>query len=157
MILTINGKNYELKFGLGFLAEMNKRKPAEFEGMKTGYGAMALFNVGQFLGDPLAFYDLIKAATAEAPQKPSNEELEMYLTQLITEGRIDQVFESIMAEVKKSPILAYAMKVQQSQEQAVTTQPQMTVAEQPQQAVQQAIVTATPTMTASPFSSLGVV
>ena len=60
MILTINGKNYELTFGLGFLAEMNKRKPAELEGMKTGYGAMALFNVGQLLGDPLAFYDLLK-------------------------------------------------------------------------------------------------
>ena len=55
MILTINGKNYELTFGLGFLAEMNKRKPAELEGMKTGYGAMALFNVGQLLGDPLAY------------------------------------------------------------------------------------------------------
>ena len=57
MILTINGKNYELTFGLGFLAEMNKRKSAEFEGMKTGYGAMALFSVGQFLGDPLAYRD----------------------------------------------------------------------------------------------------
>ena len=88
MILTINGKKYELTFGLGFLAEMNNRKPAELAGMKTGYGAMALFNVGQLLGDPLAFYDLIKAATAEAPQKPINEELEAYLVQLITEGRV---------------------------------------------------------------------
>ena len=132
MILTINGKNYELKFGLGFLAEMNKRKPAEFEGMKTGYGAMALFNVGQFLGDPLAFYDLIRAATAEASQKPSNEELESYLEQLITEGRIEQVFTSVLAEVKKSPILAYAMKVQgdQAPQAPAPAQPQMTVVEQ---------------------------
>ncbi|HFI0168446.1 TPA: tail assembly chaperone [Streptococcus suis] len=154
MILTINGKNYELKFGLGFLAEMNKRKPAEFEGMKTGYGAMALFNVGQFLGDPLAFYDLIKAATAEAPQKPSNEELEAYLTQLIVEGRIEQVFTSVLEEVKKSPILAYAMKVQGDQAPQVQApaqpQPQMTVVEQAPLQVTPTDTT-TPTQTVSQF------
>ena len=152
MILTVNGKDYELTFGLGFLAEMNKRKPAEFEGMKTGYGAMALFSVGQFLGDPLAFFDLIKAATAEAPQKPSNEELEAYLIQLIKEGRIDSVFNSIMNEVKKSPILAYAMKIQGEQPQ-VPVQPQMTVVEpQPQPQPQpQMTDTVTHTQTASQF------
>ena len=149
MILTINGKNYELTFGLGFLAEMNKHKPAELEGMKTGYGAMALFNVGQLLGDPLAFYDLIKAATAEAPQKPSNEELEAYLVQLITEGRVEQVFESIMAEVKKSPILAYAMKIQGDQAPQVAqptltvAQPQVEVPQQPAQGVDTNTVTQT--------------
>ena len=146
MILTINGKNYELTFGLGFLAEMNKRKPAEFEGMKTGYGAMALFSVGQFLGDPLAFFDLIKAATAEAPQKPSNEELEAYLIQLINERRIDQVFSNIMTEVKKSPLLAYAMKIQGDQAPQATTQSQMTVVEQASQTD-----TVTHTQTASQF------
>lgn len=141
MILTINGKNYELTFGLGFLAEMNKRKPAEFEGMKTGYGAMALFNMGQLLGDPLAFYDLVKAATAEATQKPSNEELEAYLTQLITENRIDTVFSEIMVEVKKSPILAYAMKVQEQPQ--TVAQPQLTVVDPSQQTA----TTSTPTAT----------
>ena len=137
MILTINGKNYELKFGLGFLAEMNKRKPAEFEGMKTGYGAMALFNVGQFLGDPLAFYDLIKAGTAETPQKPSNEELEAYLTQLIVEDRIEQVFTSVLEEVKKSPILAYAMKIQGDQAPQAPTQAPQTGTITPTQTVSQ--------------------
>lgn len=141
MILTINGKNYELTFGLGFLAEMNKRKPAEFEGMKTGYGAMALFNMGQLLGDPLAFYDLVKAATAEATQKPSDEELEAYLTQLIVENRIEAVFGDIMDEVKKSPILAYAMKVQEQPQ--TVAQPQLTVVDPSQQTA----TTSTPTAT----------
>ena len=153
MILTINSKNYELTCGLGFLAEMNKRKPAEFEGMKTGYGAMALFNVGQFLGDPLAFYDLIKAATAEAPQKPSNEELEAYLTQLIVEGRIEQVFTSILTEVKKSPILAYAMKIQGDQApQAPAQAPVQTQA--PMTVVEQAPFPVTPTNTTTPTQTV---
>lgn len=130
MILNINGKNYELTFGLGFLAEMNKRRSAEFEGMKTGYGAMALFNIGQFLGDPQAFYDLIKAGTAQAPQKPSNEDLEIFLVQHIQDGSIDKLFNDIMTEVKKSPILAYAMKIQGDQApQATSAQPQMAVVE----------------------------
>ncbi|MEQ9809182.1 tail assembly chaperone [Streptococcus jiangjianxini] len=153
MILTINGKNYELTFGLGFLAEMNKRKPAEIEGMKTGYGAMALFNAGQLLGDPLAFYDLVKAATAEAPQKPSNEELEVYLTQLIMEGRMDAVFNDIMTEIKKSPILAYAMKIQGDQALQVApvqTQPQLNVVDSPQ-STQAVTDISTPTQTVSPY------
>lgn len=115
MILTINNKNYELKFGLGFLAEMNKRKSAEFEGIKTGYGALALFNAGQLLGDPLALFDLVKAATAVAPQKPSNEDLELWLEQIIAEGRFDEVFNNIMLELKKSQILSFAMKIQNDQ------------------------------------------
>ena len=153
MILTINSKNYELTFGLGFLAEMNKRKPAEFEGMKTGYGAMALFNVGQFLGDPLAFYDLIKAATAEAPQKPSNEELEAYLTQLIVEGRIEQVFTSILTEVKKSPILAYAMKIQGDQAPQAPAQA-LVQTQAPMTAVEQAPFPVTPTNTTTPTQTV---
>lgn len=148
MILTINNKNYELTFGLGFLAEMNRRKPAEFEGMKTGYGAMALFNVGQLLGDPLAIYDLIRAATAEAPQKPSNKELEEYLSQLIVEGRLDQVFASILDEVKKSPILAYAMKIQGGQAPQAVVKPQMAVVDQTQEIQMD---TNTPTPTVSPY------
>ena len=147
MILTINGKNYELTFGLGFLSEMNKRKSAEFEGMKTGYGAMALFSVGQFLGDPLALYDLIKAATAEAQQKPSNDELEVYLTQLAVENRIDHVFDLIMSEVKKSPILAYAMKIQGDQAPQVQAQQHMAVVEQATQTTD----TTTPTQTVSQY------
>ncbi|MBF0699426.1 tail assembly chaperone [Streptococcus danieliae] len=148
MILTINNKNYELTFGLGFLAAMNKHKPAEFEGMKTGYGAMALFNVGQALGDPLALYDLIRAATAASPQKPSNKELEDYLTQLVVEGRLDQVFANILEEVKKSPILAYAMKIQGGQAPQVAANQQMTVVGQ---APEIQTDTNTPTPTVSPY------
>ncbi|MFS1663351.1 tail assembly chaperone [Streptococcus sp. zg-JUN1979] len=109
MQLTINNKNYPLRFGLGFLKEMNKRHSAEFEGVKTGYGAMALFNAGHLLNDPLAFVDLIRSATVECPQKPSNEELESYIEELILSERYDAVLGEVVAEVKKSPLLIKAM------------------------------------------------
>ena len=130
MILTINNKNYELKFGLGFLAEMNKRKSAQFEGMATGYGAMSILQMGMMMGDPLALLDLIKVATAHCSQKPSNVELEQYLTELAINNQIQAVFESIFNEIKKSPILAYAMKATQMEEvQPTVTEVQPTVTE----------------------------
>lgn len=122
MILTINNKNYELKFGLGFLAEMNKRKSAEIEGVATGYGSMALLQAGMYFSDPLALLDLIKAGTAECPQKPSNEDLEKYITDLAINGKIDNLFELIFEEIKKSPILAHAMKVNKEPLQTPTEQ-----------------------------------
>lgn len=134
MILTINNKNYELQFGLGFLAEMNKRKSAQFEGMATGYGAMQILQMGMMMGDPLALLDLIKVATAHCPQKPSNAELEQYLTELAINKQITNVFESIFNEIKKSPILAYAMKITPTEEviptEVIPTEVQPTV--QPQ-------------------------
>ncbi|MDE8691637.1 tail assembly chaperone, partial [Faecalibacterium sp. DFI.5.82] len=63
MILNIGGREYTLRFGIGFLREMNKLHSVEMEGMKTGYGAMTMFNAGKALNDPLAFIDLIKAGT----------------------------------------------------------------------------------------------
>ena len=58
-----------------------------------------------------------------------------------------------MAEVKKSPILAYAMKIQGDQAPQVTQTPLTTVQPQvevPQQPVQ-VVDTNTPTQTVSPY------
>lgn len=139
MILTINNKNYELQFGLGFLAEMNKRKSAQFEGMATGYGAMSILQMGMMMGDPLALLDLIKVATAHCSQKPSNVELEQYLTELAINNQIQAVFESIFNEIKKSPILAYAMKATQTE----VVQPTVT---EVQPTVQPQVITPTTTV-----------
>ena len=146
MILTINNKNYELQFGLGFLAEMNKRKSAQFEGMATGYGAMQILQMGMMMGDPLALLDLIKVATAHCPQKPSNVELEQYLTELAINKQITNVFESLFNEIKKSPILAYAMKITPTEEvQPTVTEVQSTVTEV-QPTVQPQVITPTTTV-----------
>lgn len=38
MNISINGKDIELKFGIGFVRDMDKRKEQEVEGMKFGVG-----------------------------------------------------------------------------------------------------------------------
>lgn len=112
MILTIGNRDLTLRFGLGFLQEMNKRNSAEYEGIATGYGSMALLSAGYALKDPTAFIDLIRAATAHLPQKPSDLELEEYLEELIANDKYDEVFDSIFEEVKKSPLLRKAMNAE---------------------------------------------
>ena len=111
MILTIGGKEYTLRFGIGFLREMNKLHSVEMEGMKTGYGAMTMFNAGQALNDPLAFIDLIKAGTVTENQKPSNEAIEAYLEDLIVNDKYDKTIEEIVNELKASPLLKKAMNL----------------------------------------------
>lgn len=111
MILTIGNRELTLRFGLGFLQEMNKRNSAEFEGVSTGYGSMALLSAGYALRDPQAFIDLVRAATAHLPRKPSDIELEEYIEDLITSDKYDETFDAIFEEVKKSPLLKKAMQM----------------------------------------------
>lgn len=111
MLLTIGGRDYVLRFGLGFLREMNKLHSAELEGMKTGYGAMTLFNAGQALNDPLALVDIIKAATVTETQKPSNEAIESFIEELIVNETYDQTMTELVDELKKSPLVKKAMNL----------------------------------------------
>ena len=111
MILTIGGKDYTLRFGIGFLREMNKLHSVEMEGMKTGYGAMTMFNAGRAMNDPLALIDLIKSATVTEAQKPSNDAIEEFLEDLIVNEKYDQTIEEIMQELKASPLLKKAMNL----------------------------------------------
>ncbi|MBF0747285.1 hypothetical protein IR073_06470 [Gemella sp. 19428wG2_WT2a] len=122
MQLTINNKNYNLHFGLGFLQEMNKRKSTSFDGMSTGYGALALLSIGSMLQDPLAVVDVIKAATAQALQKPSNEDLEIFLNEKAENGQLDKLIFDLFEEIKKSPLLRYAMKMETGQTNQVPVQ-----------------------------------
>lgn len=113
MILSINGRDFELKFGLEFLHKLNELHSAELEGMKTGYGAMTLISAGIAINDPLAFVDIIKAGTVTLPQKPSNADIEIYLTDLIDKGKYKETLDSIVDEVKTSSLLKLAMNVQE--------------------------------------------
>ena len=113
MILSIDGRDFNLIFGLAFLREINKLHSAELEGMKTGYGAMTLISAGVAINDPLAFVDIIKAGTITAPQKPSDADIEVYLADLIDKGKYKETIDSIIDELKTSSLLKLAMNVQE--------------------------------------------
>lgn len=109
MQLTINNKNYTLYFGLGFLDEINKRQSLVIDNLPTGYGGMSNLYVGLLTDDPSVVVTIIKAATAQALQKPSNEELELFLEHKEEVGEFDKLANDLFEEIKKSPLLRKAM------------------------------------------------
>lgn len=113
MILSINGRDFNLTFGIKFLKGLNKLHSAELEGMKTGYGAMTLISAGVAINDPLAFVNIIKAGTITEPQKPSDADIEAYLTDLIDKGEYKETINSIFDELKAVSLLKLAMNVQE--------------------------------------------
>lgn len=115
MIVTIGGREYTLNFGLGFLRAINAMQSVKMDGVATGYGAMNLIHVGYRMNDPLAFIDVIKAATDHLPQKPSNVDLELYLEELIGAGKFKETFDQLFEELKKSQVLNLAMNIQEAE------------------------------------------
>lgn len=112
MILTINNRNYELVFGLGFLDQANKLYSIEYQGYSTGYGGMGKLVTGIKMGDPLVLNDLIKAGTAQSPQKPSNADIEKFIENSIINGEYDKLLTDFLNEIKKSHILKRAIPAQ---------------------------------------------
>ena len=81
MELTINGKNYELKFGLGFINAIDNIYTQEMHGVSFGMG-LELLNTYLRLGRPTALFNVIKAGTSHLNSKPSNADIESYLEDL---------------------------------------------------------------------------
>lgn len=119
MILTINGREFNLAFGMDFLDYLNKANSIsmEVEGqqMSTGIGGAGL--VGNTLESrlPSTLRLLIKAGTSHLKFKPSNDDISEYINGLISveenEGgeltynkdEYNAIFDEIQAELKKQP------------------------------------------------------
>ena len=95
MVIEINGKEYELKFGMKFLSELNKATDKNQAGMDIRIGVenatLALVS-----GDMLILPDLIKAGTATESNKPTNTQIEKYLD----EADLDELAENFLEELK---------------------------------------------------------
>lgn len=119
MILTINGRDFNLAFGMDFLDYLNKASSIsmEVEGqqMSTGIGGAGL--VGNTLESrlPSTLRLLIKAGTSHLKFKPSNEDISEYINSLIVveedengemtynKDEYNLVFDEIKSELKKQP------------------------------------------------------
>lgn len=78
MQLTINGTDYELKFGLRFCREISKDKQQSKYGVDLRIGIEnAVTNL--YTGDVLILPDLVKAATSHLKKKPSDKDIEDFL------------------------------------------------------------------------------
>ena len=105
MNLVINGKDYELYFGLDFINHLDKKYFVEQNGFKLGQGLT--YTVAQIeLGNPNILVDLIIASTVTG-NKPKLEETKKYVE---TEADIEVLMNDFLQSLEKAPVTRFNMK-----------------------------------------------
>ena len=113
MNLTINGKEYALHFGMDFIDEVEKiegmKMEAEGVSLNMGTGGMALLNNKLASYHPSGLRTIIKAGTSTERQKPSNDDINIYLEELANSDDYEQTFDGIVEELGKKPLVLRAL------------------------------------------------
>lgn len=111
MELTINDKNYELKFGLSFINTIDNIYTQKMNGVEFGMG-LEMLNTYLGLGRPTALFNLIKAGTSHLDSKPSNADIESYLEDLAEKDgeKYEKMFDEVNEAMKQAPFLRLTMK-----------------------------------------------
>ena len=105
MYLTINGKDYELHFGLDFIAYLDKKYNVVENGFHLGQGLT--YSVAQMeMGNPLILVDLIAAATITGA-KPRPEDIKKYIE---SEADIEALMTDFLSALQTAPSTRFTMK-----------------------------------------------
>lgn len=112
MELNINGKNYELSFGIKFIREMDKIHEQDLKGIKMGIG-LEMMEAQLSMGRPTALFDVIKCATSHLKSKPSNDDIEAFLEEKAINGELESLFEEVGEATKQAPFLKQALEQNQ--------------------------------------------
>lgn len=118
MLLKINGKEYELRFGFDFIGYINKMSSLEMEAEEginlklSGITGMKLLTVGISQKMPSTLRLLIKGATITEKSIPSNIELENFIDELLEdENTYNEVYDEIVKEMGKRSIVLKEMGI----------------------------------------------
>lgn len=108
--VNIDGKDYELHFGWGFLEYVNNVYGVEQKGQKSQFGGMYILYTGSTLQDPHTLVHIIKAGTITERQKPSNKGITEFIEGLLEEeGAYEELYSQIWNEIEKKPLLRKAL------------------------------------------------
>lgn len=103
MKLTINTKEYELYFGVGFVRELDANAGVSASGVKFGMGLTK--SLPALRGyDPAVLADVIYAATVSENSRPSQKEVDNFID-------TDADLEKLFADVQKEMLSANAVKL----------------------------------------------
>lgn len=98
MQLTINGKVYNFKFGIGFIRELDKKFPTEFDGMKFGFSLQT--KVAElYAGNVAALADVLFVANFTDKERVKQAELDSFLE---TTDELDSIFNDVISELKEN-------------------------------------------------------
>ena len=107
MEFVINGKERELKFGIGFIRKLDDVYKVDYNGIEFGMGLnMANIQLQQF--NPTALSEVIQAAVrGVTSQKQVDEALENYAEE---NNGLGDLFEQVIEEMGKSAIVKDSLK-----------------------------------------------
>lgn len=107
MNFTIDKKEYELNFGIGFLDDLDKIAGVDVQGVSMG---MALTRTLPALKgwDMLALIKVVYSATHATSPRPSYDDVANSIGEL-TDKQIEKLFTDILAELKKSPMVRFSV------------------------------------------------
>lgn len=98
MQLTINGKEYELNFGVRFVREMDKNLGAVMHGINFGMGvAKALAGLNAY--DAAVLADTIYSATVASKKRPSANEVDDFID---SNSDLDSLFKQVKDEMNSA-------------------------------------------------------
>src|SRR5699024_1208554 len=109
MKLTIGKKEYEMKFGLKFIRQIDKAYTQNIEGMEFAMGLQQL-NIYMNMQNPDALYTAIKAGLSHLNTVPSNDQLEEYLEDVFVERKDEVLFKQVQEAMKQAPFLKRQME-----------------------------------------------
>lgn len=103
MKFKIAGKEYELKFGMKFIRQLDISRGVDYQGAEFGLGLhLAFMELLQY--NPTVLTDIIQAAVsheAKVKQKDADEAIEKYAEE--NDG-LESLFEGFKEELGKSPV-----------------------------------------------------
>lgn len=109
MIITINEKEYELHFGWDFIEEINKLNGVEVQGMAMNTGGVTMLDAQLEMNDPVAVKKAVKAGLSTAKSKPSIQEIEDYVVDMIERDEYDDFLNNLKKKLSTQPLTKIAM------------------------------------------------
>src|SRR5690606_39117471 len=105
MEFLINGKEYELKFGLAFIRQLDVKFKVDYQGLEFGMG-INLAHMGLKQLNPVTLSDVIKAAATHSGKAPKQADVDTALDEYAEEkDGLDQLFDEIIEAMGKSPAI----------------------------------------------------
>ena len=111
MELTIGGKEYKLAFGMKFIERLDHLYAQDLDGVKFGMGVESIVMYLK-MENPTSLFFGIKAAAAHLKTKPSDEDIEVFITELAEKDKLSKLFKDFFSALEKAPLVQAKTKGQ---------------------------------------------
>ncbi|MGN7183680.1 tail assembly chaperone [Cytobacillus kochii] len=124
MEFKIADKEYQLKFGIKFIRELDKIYKVDYQGMEFGMGVnLAFMALNQY--NPSVLSQVVHAAVSHSPSAPSLSTIDSAIEDYAEEqDGLESLFEAVLSEMGKSKVTKSTLEKFKKMAQTDTEQPQ---------------------------------